>query len=56
MQFVRHMYMRARIACTVIKNVNYESLAATSHNKAFVSEEVGSDLGILGKVACQMPR
>lgn len=40
MQFVR--YMRVRIACTVIKNVNYESLAAASRNGAFVSEEVGS--------------
>jgi hypothetical protein len=40
MQFVR--YMRVRIACTVIKNVNYESLAAASHHGAFVSEEVGS--------------
>ncbi len=40
MQFVR--YMSSRIACTVIKNVNYESRAAASHNRVFGSEEVGS--------------
>jgi hypothetical protein len=42
MQFVMYMYMRARIACTVITNVNYESLATASRNRAFVSEDVGS--------------